>query len=692
MKLRSVVRPPKRLEEEQSYLPASKRKLRDETEEVIRPPIIEFNPNLPPAAFPTLDFGTPTPRVDTQEETNDCQDGGGLQDGNERATKRASLDLLGLLMKNPGTQMEDPVTAEMEDIPMDVLENIIASNGDLNPLYVSNMARMAAAGDCASPGDLDMEDSDRDEEIQDSPSVTEPNRDTAWADLSPRMQVEIFDNLLQCHNLPTVYRMLGLTADERKKARDFLIRRAEQTKLEDQVLKAMRERQLKDLLKLNNSSQLVFRKTSRQALRRLREVMDTNFDFDFFYCESDELTAAKTFLRKKGIEPKFAGDWSNTIGLPPSRKEPASFESDFDGDLGPIISSIVNRQPDNRPDPSPTTLSPTPTIPTAVQEAFLTWFGDTAPETNLRFLQHSQIPDVPSRWLTLFLKNYLEPGRLRQKKRKRQVTEFRASGRDTVTVLPGNLHLQAPPLDHVYSDDLALRARQSNGVGAVQRNNTLSNLSLARTSHPQAKQDDGQAQGQRHQDTNTVRTHSATVPEPASSLPFRSRPGTGEVKNEAAERCTSEPSRREITHCSGNISGKANADFTGLVKTPRFIAVSSPQTGDAAEPSEHRQTDSDGEDLFAFSSIGTPQTVNTEASPPESASLSVMGQAALGDSSMCSAASDRGAVQTPRFSEATSELQCASDSKGAADEDEDDELEAGEEDEMVLLPTEKDSN
>ena len=91
--------------------------------------------------------------------------------------------------------------------------------------------------------------------------------------------------------------------------------REEQIDLEDLQLQKMRDKQLKSLLKIDNSAhnriphRLVFRRTSRQFGRRLSGAID----IDFFSCHIGELENAKRFLKRRGVDTGYAGEWSNGI-------------------------------------------------------------------------------------------------------------------------------------------------------------------------------------------------------------------------------------------------------------------------------------------------------------------------------------------------------------------------------------------
>ncbi|KAL1969407.1 hypothetical protein VTN77DRAFT_8845 [Rasamsonia byssochlamydoides] len=88
----------------------------------------------------------------------------------------------------------------------------------------------------------------------------------------------------------------------------------------------MQAKQLRALMRIDNSdlkehrvpSQLVFRKASRQFTRMLRDRIGT----DYLLCQAKELLLARRFLSKRGLDPQYAGEWSNDfVYLPKSQNE-----------------------------------------------------------------------------------------------------------------------------------------------------------------------------------------------------------------------------------------------------------------------------------------------------------------------------------------------------------------------------------
>lgn len=157
MRLRDSIRPPERFNSELFITPSPKRTLR-EPRRPRTPHFIDYDPNLPPAAFPTLD------PADLSKLRTGQQDRAGVeQNGLTKALQRdaSSTDF-------HGSDTEDKETWEkLEDISIEYLEDFIASNGELNPIYVRNMKIMATADETSSSSDMDMEDSDPDEPMTD---------------------------------------------------------------------------------------------------------------------------------------------------------------------------------------------------------------------------------------------------------------------------------------------------------------------------------------------------------------------------------------------------------------------------------------------------------------------------------------------------------------------------------------------
>lgn len=156
MRLRESIRPPERFNSELIITPSRKKTLR-ESRNPRTPRFIDYNPNLPPAAFPTLD-----PANLSQSRTGEQDRAEVEQNGVAKALQRdaSSIDF------HEGDTEDKETWEKLDDISIDELEDLIASNVELNPIYVKNMEIMATA-ETSSSSDMDMEDSDPDEPMTD---------------------------------------------------------------------------------------------------------------------------------------------------------------------------------------------------------------------------------------------------------------------------------------------------------------------------------------------------------------------------------------------------------------------------------------------------------------------------------------------------------------------------------------------
>ncbi|KAL1999293.1 hypothetical protein VTN02DRAFT_4724 [Thermoascus thermophilus] len=309
MRLRETIRPPERYASELFYQSTPQRSLRDDGNTKALN-YIDFNPNHPPAAFPTLDQPYPTGNPQRLKRSEDQQTEDQDGDVHMRDATVPSRNA------RPGRVSAGTVD-ELDHIPIDEMENCLASNGPHNPMYANNMAIMA---ECGSDDGM-MWGSDEIEEIDqghESGNVAVPPApDPEWGDLSPRLQVEIIENLLPTHSWGRIMSMLGLTVKDCAKVQEHIKNRNKQIELENTQLKEMREKQLRALMRIDNSElklnrvppQLVFRKTSRQYRRKLREDIAS----DYLLCQAGEVLGARRFLHKRGLDPRYAGDWHNEM-------------------------------------------------------------------------------------------------------------------------------------------------------------------------------------------------------------------------------------------------------------------------------------------------------------------------------------------------------------------------------------------
>ncbi|PYI32382.1 hypothetical protein BP00DRAFT_156373 [Aspergillus indologenus CBS 114.80] len=330
MRLRETIRLPNRLNEEAHTYTTPRRaprraigsyQCRADT----------FNPNLPPAAFPTLDRPRP-PQLRPDKQNHEVED----HDHRKRSYEC-------MINGDDGDVVDDPVLEtgaatrdECEEIPVEQFDNLIASNGELNLIYVKNMAIMAGAEPESATFEKSMEDSDTDGE--DEALVIEPLtvrflsmpggpdenealtrradptlQASQWRDLLPQMQVEVFENVEESHSRPARI-LLGISEEEMKELERNRGLRAKQLEKEDRLLEAMRAQQLRAILRTNNvtprASQVHPKVACQMVLRRYLRKIKGAVAPDFLICPADEVLRARRLLLKRGLDGKLAGDWT----------------------------------------------------------------------------------------------------------------------------------------------------------------------------------------------------------------------------------------------------------------------------------------------------------------------------------------------------------------------------------------------
>lgn len=128
-----------------------------------RPNTVPFNPNLPPAAFPSL--SRPQPGRDSTTAQNRAV-------GDSQQHMQTSD--IALPPRNAGSMPTVPsLPSGMERVPMDQLDNYIASNNMDNPVYARNvnMARMTCADAPPDTEDMGTSPDSDDEPLPDASQV-----------------------------------------------------------------------------------------------------------------------------------------------------------------------------------------------------------------------------------------------------------------------------------------------------------------------------------------------------------------------------------------------------------------------------------------------------------------------------------------------------------------------------------------
>ncbi|CAG8908005.1 unnamed protein product [Penicillium egyptiacum] len=272
---------------------------------------VPFNPNLPTAAFPSL--SRPRPGRDSTTSAHNRSVGDSQQ---SMQASEVALDP----HTDGSTQAVPLPPSGIEGVPIDQLDNHVASNNMDNPVYARNvnMARMARMD--AAPGSEDMgtsPDSD-DDALPDATQVlldTIPN--PKWRDLHKAMQVEIVENTMKYHSWRRVCDLLGLGPDDRKQLMEVISIRNKQIHRENRRLEQMRRKQRKVLMRIDNSDLKRFKPPPQLVLKRIaretnRNLVVTKYT-DLLMCQAHEVLKARQYLHQHGLPRRYAGDWGDRL-------------------------------------------------------------------------------------------------------------------------------------------------------------------------------------------------------------------------------------------------------------------------------------------------------------------------------------------------------------------------------------------
>ncbi|WEW56660.1 hypothetical protein PRK78_002108 [Emydomyces testavorans] len=380
---RRTIRPPRRYDEEDFFTPSRSGSIpqpQPQSQSMLKPrprtlmmppsvrpsfppPYVDYNPNHPPAAFPTLDNPVPESLRREREKDEEMKNRTKYRGRGVRMAKIRS-GRFGTAGSNT-LQLQGGINKRFNGCEIaDVDMNDDNDDGNTTELAEDDVPDMC-----------DMETSDEDEEsiLEDEDEDDTSGREyginpahfqnVQWRDLSPILQTEIIENLSLVYQWPHIAILLHLSSEDQKAAAEHAAARREQAANENEHLKEMQEKQLKALLRIDNSAlkksrvpaQLVFRKISKQHLRDAKVHPDP----DYLMSTAKEVIAAKCYLRRVGLDPGFAGEWKCDLaaiqqpsGINPSGVEELiwTLDSNHPDGIEQDTGAAIGRQ--NTPPPS----------------------------------------------------------------------------------------------------------------------------------------------------------------------------------------------------------------------------------------------------------------------------------------------------------------------------------------------------
>ncbi|KXG49089.1 uncharacterized protein PGRI_029590 [Penicillium griseofulvum] len=281
-----------------------------------RPNTVPFNPNLPPAAFPSL--SRPHPGRDS---TTSAQNAGVENSQQNIQIKDFAFDSRNELSSSSlSSSTISSSKPEIEGIPMDQLENHLASNNMDNPVYARNvkMARKTRTGAAPSSEGMATSQNSDDESLPDATQVlldAMPN--PKWEDLHPAMRVEIIENTMRYHSWRRVCELLGLGPQERLQLQFLISIRNKHIERENKRLEEMRRKQRKALTRIDNSDLKLFQPPPQLVLKRItretnRKLVLTKYT-DLLMCQAHDVLKARQYLHQHGLPRRYAGEWGDSL-------------------------------------------------------------------------------------------------------------------------------------------------------------------------------------------------------------------------------------------------------------------------------------------------------------------------------------------------------------------------------------------
>ncbi|KAJ5351468.1 hypothetical protein N7452_000442 [Penicillium brevicompactum] len=286
------------------------------------PNTVPYNPNLPPAAFPSINIPHAGPAPNTPELQSRVQSRSKRKRARENGTESRPVTLPIRGADASDTSSMSP--SESEGVPMDQLENHIASNNMDNPTYARNVrfARNAPS----SSEDLTTR-LDSDDELPDATQVLlEKIPNPEWKDVHPAIQVELFENMMDDYNHYALLRVLGIGKQEYDKLMEFRLIRNKQILRENERLEVMRAKQRNALMAIDNSDLKMFVPPPHLVLKRIaretnKSLIKKSKHTDLMMCQSHDLLKARHLVvmqesEEDGPDPdKF--EWNEELNFTP---------------------------------------------------------------------------------------------------------------------------------------------------------------------------------------------------------------------------------------------------------------------------------------------------------------------------------------------------------------------------------------
>ena len=374
--------------------------------------VTEYNPNLPPVAFPTLDHpdyvhNGGNVAIDLESHLLGFQDQEPRLSGSkainpaslDRGCRPETIDLTGDLPTMTsatansaqwGSQsvLQNSITAQKQP-QGSMLSNMYGEstdNGPRNPIWASNMARMAEAGRMSDLDRimLEMESSDEEDAAARPTNLSRTASSLvfpAWDDLTVAHKLDLADSIAQLYpDLTQVMHRLRLSLAQNEELGELLTQRQDRVAREEANQQRLQKQTREVLLQGEPLSQSTFRQMVEESL-----YGDIN-ENDHLQTNLMELKRARAYLKYCGFNPALADNsWDvPSISNVRSNKNPRPAQSKPKASLSSIAAQVP-------PSPSDGPYSQRPALFTPSRES--PYLPDTRSELEQ---QHTQ--DVRSQY------------------------------------------------------------------------------------------------------------------------------------------------------------------------------------------------------------------------------------------------------------------------------------------------------
>lgn len=309
--------------------------------------VIEFNPNLPPAAFPTLELGQ------RRESNAPMVNYTGMRDMTTEQTNRyLPCEMHRSAYPTPNTstfyqtslrspQFRNSASTVLRSAPITPQSAYLmekkwsnqgwkgwdTSNNLQNPVYANNLKTMKRL-DARTEEDwniAEMETSD--EEGSSARHITSNGASTRlspealgqlWEELPVALQVDLVDIMEDLFPTRTdAMQRLRLNGPQWQTMLDLLDKRDEQTAAEDAAASSLRSETMRILLSRSGEE---LKRVSQTGFRHLLQegLFKSAGGEDYYSITSTELSKAKKYLRCCGHQPELLDHWTSALGPGPA--------------------------------------------------------------------------------------------------------------------------------------------------------------------------------------------------------------------------------------------------------------------------------------------------------------------------------------------------------------------------------------